>query len=142
MVCLLLLFAANPLGAGSRGDDKEAPLAQGILNQVETAARKAKTLEELGKETLSQSAEILDLGEAAQKPLLEALKDRKKDWKLRFWVVDILGYVGDGASEGALLKAARNSKENKLVRGRAKKALREVRERISASKSRPSRPSQ
>ena len=123
---LTTLSPSTSLGIVSLSNGLSKDLSKGILDQVETAARKARTLEELGKETLGQSAEILDLGEASQKALLGTLKNRKKDWKLRYWAADILGYVGNGSAVGPLLSAAGDSRHDRRVRLRSCDSLAEI----------------
>jgi hypothetical protein len=109
--------------------EREKELTRNILIQVESLSNKAKTLDFLGKETMSQSAEIMDLGEESLPVLLQALKDRTKDWKLRYWVTDLLGYVGTGACEDDLLLVIKNPGEKKLIRLRACDSLAGISER-------------
>ena len=123
--------------------EKEKAIARSALREVEAIARREKNLDKFGKSTLSQAAVILDFGVQAQPVLLMNLKDKRKDWKVRFWVADILGYVGDEGSAGALWNMEKNLRERKEVRQRARLALRaiEKREKLTASR-RSSRPSQ
>jgi hypothetical protein len=104
-------------------------LARTALREAERICRASRTLEQFGKSTLSQSVAILDMENASLPPLLETAKNRSKDWKLRFWAVDLLGYVGNEETAPALLAIVRNSGERRTVRLKALSALMEISER-------------
>lgn len=98
---------------------REEELIQSTLLQVEAISERSKTLEMLGKETLSQSSTLLDLSSASVPALLKVLQNRKKNWKLRYWATDMLGYVGDSKAAAELLKIVRDEQEVRLIRLRA-----------------------
>ncbi|OGR98246.1 MAG: hypothetical protein A2902_06390 [Elusimicrobia bacterium RIFCSPLOWO2_01_FULL_64_13] len=93
---------------------------------MESAAGKSNSLRLLGKRTLAQGAVILDLGAESLPVLLEALTDRGRDWKVRYWAADMLGYVGDGQTAYVLMEVARDGKENGPVRVRAVESVAEI----------------
>ena len=123
-VCLYLLLTAYrlPLEAGEREDQ----IVRSVLSEVEQISKKSGTLESLGKKTLGQSATLLDLGEESCPVLLKALKDPGEDWKVRYWIADLLGYVGNAKALPALLAVVKNPKENRRVRLRACDSLLEM----------------
>lgn len=121
-ILLCLLASAEFLYGG----EKEENLIRSVLNQVEIIAQKSKTLDEFGKQTLTQSATILDLKESSESVLLKTVAQSNKDWKVRFWVVDILGYVGNSETETVLLKIIGNEKEKSLIRIKSLESLMEI----------------
>lgn len=141
--------------AGVREDE----ITASTLKRVEVVARKTPNLNKFGKSTVGEGAIVLDLGEDALPELHKYIKEGRKDWKARFWAVDMLGYVGGPSSVPILLSAAGNRAEKLEIRARARSSLREIAERypeekpgileklrkvekrVSASRRRSSRPS-
>lgn len=119
---LLLLPRWTWAGSAAQGE----PLARSALAQVETLAGITKTLDQLGKETMTQAATVLDLGEAAAPELLVWFKDRNKDWRVRYWAADMLGYVGRNNDADALLRCALNTLEKKPLRLRSAESVGEI----------------
>jgi HEAT repeat protein len=117
------------IGAGARED----AIARGALKRVEAISRSEASLERFGKSTLSESAILLDLGSEAQPELLRSLRKKQGDWKLRYWVIDMLAYVGDPSAEKILVKISKSRKENPQVRKRAAESLREIKRRFPSA---------
>lgn len=118
----------SPLPDDTQQTDMDQ-LTLSILSEVESICKRSKTLEAAGKETLSQSATLLDFGESTLPVLLKTLNNRKKNWKMRYWITDLLGYVGNKKTVYTLLKIAGNEKEIKEIRLRALDSLLELQRR-------------
>ena len=132
---LAALFLALSL-ARTHAADLDAQgrrLAWSVLEQVAALARRTPTLDDLGKATLSQATTLLDLGEPCAPVLVEFLK-RNADWRVRYWVVDELGYVGGPAAAQTLCAIAANRREREEVRLRALDSVLGVAERHNLRK--------
>ncbi len=122
-------------GAGAVSSTEDDRITRDTLRRVEAVSKSQPSLERFGKSTLAESAILLDLGAGAAPGLILYLKDRKKDWKMRFWAADMLGYVGDEGAVKPLRKIAESFREKKEVRKRARVAIKEIERRFSASRS-------
>ena len=111
---LVLFLISHPIWAGQREED----LTLSALKEVDAVALRSSSLDAFGKATLSQSTVILDLGSQAQAPLLRFLNDRQQDWMTRYWVADMLGYIGDQSALEGLLQVVRKRGENAQIRMR------------------------
>ena len=129
----LVLWAAIFSGR-ALADPEDDRITLATLRRVESIAGRMSSLESFGKATLSESAILLDLGAASEPGLLQYLGKSGKDWKAKFWAVDMLGYVGDESALTPLRKLARNSEVRSEIRNRARKALKEIGARLSASR--------
>jgi hypothetical protein len=118
-IAAALALLAGGAGAAAPETQPDLQLARSSLAQVESLAKTSRSLDQLGKDTLTQAATFLDLGKTGLPVLTPAVNDRRKDWRVRFWAADLLGYVGVEASVPYLMKAAANEKERKEVRLRA-----------------------
>lgn len=116
---IALLLGAAAVSAAAPAGRNEDQLARSTLAQVESLARASRSLDRLGKDTMTQAATFLDLGDDGLPVLVRASIDRRKDWKVRFWTVDLLGYVGREDTVPYLLQAAANARERREVRLRA-----------------------
>ncbi len=101
-------------------------IVESTLGQVDALARSLDTLEVFGKSTLEQSATVLDMGPESAPILAQWLRNRRKDWKTRYWAADMLAYVGKPDSIQPLLRCARNEKEAATVRIRALESIEEI----------------
>lgn len=120
-ICFILSPRYSPLFAS-----QEEKLIQNTLEQVEKICKRTKNIESLGKETLSQSAVLLDLSESSLPALIKIVRNRNKDWRMRYWAADMIGYVGNPKTVAVLLKLAQNKKEKKLIRLRALDSIAEI----------------
>ena len=143
-ICLIFLGVSIAPGAAGTawGLEKSAPeksktsgqeikrydreLAGSVLLQVEKLSENAETLDQLGKETLEQSAAILDMGESSLPLLLKMFRDKGKNWKMRYWATDILGYVGNRKTLPHLFKSVRDETEYQTIRLRALDSIMEI----------------
>lgn len=116
---------------GLSAETNEEQLASSVLSQVRFIASKTKTLEELGKQTLSQAAIFLDMKESALPILHRALKPAEKNWKVRYWVCDLLGYIGNAETSQKLLQIVGDENEVNLTRRRALDSILEIERRES-----------
>ena len=112
----------------------ENEVVRSVLLRVEQIALRFPDLDSLGRNTLGQAVVILDLKEEAVPELLKACSDPKKNWKTRYWAVDLLGYVGNSGALSALTGIVKNKNEIKTIRLQALGAIREIAKR---SKSNP-----
>lgn len=96
------------------------------MEEVEAVARLTKGLDALGRATMPQSVALLELGPDAIAPLSLWLEKGAQDWRMRYWVVDLLGFLKDPDSLKPLVRVVKNSKEAKVVRLRALRSLEEL----------------
>ena len=121
----LSTMAAFLLIAGTSEDQ----ITQAILKRVEAVAKGQRSLDSVGKSTMEEASIILDLSAGAVPGLLRHLAKPSGDWKARFWVVDMLGYVGGTAAVHDLYKVAVSAGEKRETRKQACKSLRMIAER-------------
>lgn len=107
----------------------EEQLATSVLSEVRQIASKTKNLEELGKQSLSQATVLLDLKEPVLPVLEQILLAREENWKVRYWVTDLVGYIGNVKTSEKLLKIVTNNKELSLIRRRALDSILEIERR-------------
>lgn len=110
---------------------EEEELLQSTLKEVEFIAKNTKTLEAFGKETLSQSQIFLDLKSSGVPLLLQTLKRKEKNWKVRYWACDMLGYVGEAEAEKELLSLVSDQSQARLLRLRALDSILEIERRAA-----------
>lgn len=95
-----------------------------IMHEVENISRSTDNLDEFGKRTLKQGKEILDIGAKCIYVLSWYLDN--PDWKVRFWIVDIMGYLKNMEAERPLSRVIDNPDEEKTVKDRALKSLKKL----------------
>jgi HEAT repeat protein len=95
-----------------------------IVARVGAVSRRVRTLDELGRQTLGQSRQILDKGASAVYALSPCLDT--PDWKVRFWIADILGYLDNPDAQRPLFRLLGNPQENRKVRRQAYRSLRRL----------------
>lgn len=124
----LALFRASHAEATEPAKDPlfTAQIVESTLAQVDSLARSMETLELFGKNTLEQASTVLDMGPDACPTLAKWLKNRRKDWKTRYWVADMLAYVGRADTIKPLMRAVRSEKEHRAVRLRALESIEEL----------------
>jgi hypothetical protein len=105
-------------------DDETVQKVEKILKRVENIS-KNKGLEFLGRSTMSESVELMDMGVKVCPVLVSKLKI-SKDWKLRFWLVDLLGYIPSRENIIPLVEVIEDSTEKEITRLRACDSLKEL----------------
>ena len=118
-----------PVPSVSEIDTERRQKAEYILKKVESIAEK-HNLDYLGLSTMSEAVEIMDIGAAAVPVLVKKLKD-SANWKLRYWIVDIMGYIPCRSNIVPLIEVIEDSREKEIVRIRACESLKELRYRES-----------
>lgn len=113
--CLSPAFGVQPLG----GEVNEQ--VRSIILEVETASRQFAALDEFGKKTVDQGKAILSIGPAAVYELSARLDN--PDWKVRFWIIDILGYLENNDAKNILIKVSVDRKEYGRIREQARRSL-------------------
>jgi hypothetical protein len=88
-----------------------------IVRELERISKDSVTLDEFGQRTLKQSQEVLQIGAPAVYSLSLCLNN--KDWRVRFWIADILGYLNNPDARRPLLRLLDNNTERQAVRKRA-----------------------
>ncbi len=96
-----------------------------ILGRIRTASRE-KTLENLGRSTMSESVALMDMGDRIAPILIQELKSGS-NWKFRFWLVDMLGFVGGYGNILPLVEVIEDNSEREKVRLRACESIKELR---------------
>jgi len=105
-------------------DDETVQKVEKILNRVENIA-KNRELEFLGRSTMSESVELMDMGVKVCPILVSKLKV-SRNWKLRFWLVDLLGYIPSRENIISLVEVIEDSTEKEATRLRACESLMEL----------------
>ncbi len=98
--------------------------AESVLEKVEEIA-KEYDLGYLGRNTMNESVEMMDIGTAVSPVLVEKLKV-SQNWKFRFWIVDILGFIANKDNIIPLIEVIENNTEKEIVRLRACESLKEL----------------
>lgn len=114
----------TPVGFREGIDDEIYQKIERILKRVENVARQ-HDLDYLGRSTLKESVEIMELGVKVSHVLVEKLK-LTGNWKFRFWIVDMLGYIPNRDNIVSLIEVIEDSTEEELVRLRACESLEEL----------------
>ena len=109
------------------GDTERKQKAEYILKKVENIAR-YHNLDYLGRSTMSEAVEIMDIGAGAIPVLVRKLKD-SANWKLRYWIVDIMGYIQSRSNIVPLIEVVEDNMEKEIIRIRACESLKELRYR-------------
>lgn len=94
-------------------------IVESTMRQLENISRVCVSLDEFGKNSLEQSAVVLDMGAGAQMVLGKWLSNKKKDWKVRYWAADMLAYIAPANATKTLMRRIRDNRENRLIRLRA-----------------------
>ncbi len=129
LISNFLMSIAGKVWGGAREDE----IAGTALREVRYISGHSRSLDMFGKGTVSQSAVVLDLSTAAQPALFKELRENK-DWKVRYWVADILGYVGDAQALDPLFRVARRKGEKTETRLRALDSLGQIAKRQEGKK--------
>ncbi len=134
IIILLFLFGCSTLPVEHskqkviseeiRLDDDIIQKIEKILVRVERIAEK-NNLDYLGRSTMMESVEILDMGKIVSSTLIEKLKI-SSNWKFRFWIVDIMGFISSKDNIIPLIEVLENNNEKDIVRMRACESLKEL----------------
>jgi len=116
---LIMFLIASASAAMPRSAQKEKVRA--IIGEVESLSRKYANLDEFGRNTVLQSQEVLAIGPSAVYTLSSCLNSH--DWKVRFWIADMLGYMDNEDDKRPLLRLINNTNEDMRVRNQAAKSL-------------------
>ncbi|MBN2408015.1 MAG: HEAT repeat domain-containing protein [Elusimicrobia bacterium] len=96
-----------------------------VLKRVEALSVSAD-LNALGQSTMSEAVEIMDMGPVTAPVLAEKLKSASSNWKFRFWIVDLMGYIDTPKVILPLVEVIEDKAENEKVRIRACESLKEL----------------
>jgi HEAT repeat protein len=124
----IVFLLCAPCFAGSTATDKARVRA--VVTEVAAVSRRVQTLDELGRRTLEQSRRIIDIGGPAVYALSPQLDT--PDWKVRFWIADILGYLDNPDAQRPLLRLLTDPGENRKVRRQAYRSLRRLKVAVPA----------
>jgi hypothetical protein len=107
------------------GLDKEKQ--QRIEKILDSVSQKASrmSLESLGRSTMKESVDIIDMGPLAVSHLIRRIK-KTRNWKMRYWLVDMLGYIDSRDGLWPLLEIIEDPAEKEEVRLRACETLKEL----------------
>jgi len=96
------------------------------LTEVEKICQNSESLDIVGQATMAQSAKLIDLGEVASPMIISVVQDKTKNWKFRYWAVDLLGYIKDEKNILPLIAVIEDSAEEEKVRFCALQAIAEM----------------
>ncbi|MFW6134290.1 MAG: HEAT repeat domain-containing protein [Elusimicrobiota bacterium] len=96
-----------------------------ILKRVREIALK-HDLEYLGRNTMNESVELMDIGSVVSPFVVRKLK-QARNWRFRYWLVDILGYIVSNDNVIPLIEIIEDDSEKKEVRLRACESIKELR---------------
>lgn len=96
------------------------------LAEVEKICQSNESLDVVGKSTMIQSARLIDLGKASSPVLVSVVQDKTKNWKFRYWAVDLLGYIEDEKNILALIAVIEDSAEQENIRFCALQSIAEM----------------
>jgi hypothetical protein len=102
----------------------EKARVRSVIKEVENISRHCETLDEFGMATVSQGKKILSMGPVAVYALSNWLES--PDWKVRFWITDMLGYLENPDAKRPLLRVIRNGAEKQIVREQAQRSLKRI----------------
>lgn len=118
----IMLAMSVPLHGGTPRECKKE--VRRVIRQVTAISRHCRSIDELGRNTLKQSTELLNIGGPAVYALSPCLAT--EDWKVRFWIADILGYLNNQDARRPLLRLLSNRDEPLRVRRQAYRSLRKL----------------
>jgi len=104
-------------------DVKTEKRVREYLSEVERICQNGSDIESIEELTMSQSARLIDLGKAVSPILVGVVQDKTKNWKLRYWACDLLGYIDDENDILPLVAIVEDSEEEEKVRFCALRAL-------------------
>jgi len=84
-----------------------------ILKRVRIKADESEGLDSLGLATMEEAIEMMGVGLGAVKILTEELEKEKEDWRIRFWLIDMLGYLNNEYAVRLLTSIMLNSNERR-----------------------------
>lgn len=80
-------------------------------------------LTRIGIRTQGHAAHIMRMGAAAAPRLVRDLRNPRLNWRYRFWLVDLSGYIREPRLAGPLLSILEDARDQPAVRRRAVTAL-------------------
>jgi len=107
-------------------DEKMQKRIKKDITEVEKICQNSESLDVVGKSTMTQSARLIDLGKAASPVLVSVVQDKTKNWKFRYWAVDLLGYIEDERNILPLIAVIEDSAEQEKIRFCALQAIEEM----------------
>ena len=127
IIFVLLLLYCVPYRAFSalQSDAAQKAEVRAIVNEVQSISKRCRTLDEFGRKTIEQGKKVLSIGECAVYPLSTCLDDNT-DWKVRFWIIDMLGYLENPDARRPLLRTINNAAEKEIVKQQAEKSLKRL----------------
>lgn len=105
-------------------DNETQQKIESILDKIDRIAKRS-TLEYLGKSTMKESVDIMDSGPMISYILIEYLKT-SENWKFRYWLVDMLGYLRTRHNIIPLIEVIEDATENVSVRIKACESVLEL----------------
>lgn len=118
---LVVFGSAAALGAGNEAAGIHA------LKRAEAVCQSTSRLDEIQRRTQRESATLIRLGSRGAQMLRRTAQDRRRDWRFRWWAVELLGYIPDPHSVTWLAGVARDPHEVQRIRSQAVSCLVELR---------------
>ncbi len=117
LLVAVLLLSPSPLRGEGGGEGIDAILldAQRICADPD--------LTRIGIRTQGHAAQIMRMGADAAPRLVRDLRNPRLNWRYRFWLVDLSGYLREPRLAGPLLSIVEDSRDQPAVRRRAVTAL-------------------
>jgi hypothetical protein len=120
----IVLVSLLPVQGYCLPSSSDGAQARRIVHQVELISRRCGGLDDLGRNTLKQSTVLMKMGPSAVYVLSNSLTT--PDWKVRFWIADLMGYLGNADAQRPLFRLLQNQNENIRVRRQAYRSLRKL----------------
>ncbi len=110
--------------AAPQPDAAQKAKVRSIIKEVRAISIQCDELEDFGRKTIEQGKQMLSVGPFAVYALSNCLDD--PDWKVRFWITDMLGYLENPDARRPLMRVINNVSEEEQVRRQAESSLKKL----------------
>lgn len=117
----LVFFISTIAFAAAMATSEEKKRVAAIMAEVSKISKSTEDLNEFGKMSMQQASALFAVGSNSIYVL--SLYTGSEDWKIRFWIADILGFMDNPDAQRPLLKMYRNPFEKDIIRKRALSSL-------------------
>jgi len=126
VLVFLLSACLSQVFADSRPPDSALKArVRSIVKAVEKISKRSGTLDEFGQRTVGQGKSVLSIGPIAVYALSNCLS-AEPDWKVRFWIADMMGYLENPDAVRPLTRLRDDSSQDKRVRKQAEESIKRL----------------
>jgi len=130
VVIVLLSVCMSQVPAAARPPDAALKArVRSIVKAVENISKRSGTLDEFGQRTVGQGKAVLSIGPGAVYALSNCLS-AETDWKVRFWIADMMGYLENPDAVRPLTRLRDDSSQDKRVRKQAEESIKRLKSPI------------